>query len=138
MENTPATNLRQKYWNTSGFAIGVTQTLTCIGFTAFLVKIAVGFNKIFKDFGTELSGFNLFVINLGTFLYRHSFTALFLACLWPFCYVGIERLLARSVYSTLLRHVWFWGTWLLIFAVMPVFVYAVWCPFEELIFRLSH
>jgi len=96
-----------------------------------------GFDKIFHDFGAELPGMTIVLIQVSRFLGHFWYLAILLLLSWPLLNCGIVSVLSPRPEVVIPRRVWYFATWSVpilaaVFAMLALFV-----PLTGLITKLS-
>jgi len=96
-----------------------------------------GFDKIFHDFGAELPGMTIVLIQFTQFLRHFWYLALLLVVSWPLVNWSIVTALSPRPEVVIPRRLWYFVTWAAPGLALAFAVVALFRPLIELITKLS-
>lgn len=104
------------------FFMGMAQAILWAAVGLWLGVVAVKFQGMFADFGTELPTLSVAVLTLAAIVARFWYVTVVLCCVWPLVSLGIVRLLSLKPEVTLPRRIWYVVSWAapLLLAVLTV------------------
>jgi type II secretory pathway component PulF len=114
--------------------MGASQSVLWIALGVALMRVVPSFEKVFKDFGTELPALTVAVLYFGHFLVSYWYLGLLLVLLWSFLNSGIVVLLSPNPF---LQRLWRIATWTLPFVCAAIVAVAFFRPLVVLIDKTS-
>ena len=124
-------------FHSKGFAIGIAQSVVGFALLVAALNVVPRFEKVFRDFNTNLPDMTLAVLCVSQFLSHYWYLAFLPVLLWPFVNHGVVAILSPRPEVVAPRRLWYFATWAAILLVVMVAVVALFLPLIVLVGPLS-
>jgi hypothetical protein len=135
--NTDSGAVPQGIFTSGAFVVGVVQAALWIALGVTGLRVVRAFEKIFDDFGAELPGMTIVLIQFTQFLRHFWYLALLLVVSWPLVNWSIVTALSPRPEVVIPRRLWYFVTWAAPGLALAFAVVALFRPLIELITKLS-
>ncbi|MGD0900879.1 MAG: hypothetical protein ABR915_23855 [Thermoguttaceae bacterium] len=124
-------------FRSGAFAVGIAQSVVWVVLGVATLNVVPKFERIFRDFGTQLPDLTLAVIGFHHLLSHYWYLALLPALAWPFVNHGVVSLLSPRPEVVIPKRLWYFATWIIILLLVMFAVIALFRPLIVLINAVS-
>jgi type II secretory pathway component PulF len=135
--NTDSAAAPQGIFASGAFVVGVVQAALWIALGVTGLRVVRAFEKIFHDFGAELPGMTIVLIQFTQFLRHFWYLAFLLVVSWPLVNWSIVSALSPRPEVVIPRRLWYFVTWAALILTLQFAVVALFRPLIILITKLS-